>query len=43
MIGLAARRFAALFVYACTRAFVDGRRFLAAIVLILLLDRKSVV
>ena len=36
MIGLAARRFAALFVYACTRAFVDGRRFLAAIVLILL-------
>lgn len=36
MIGLAARRFAALFVYACTRAFVDGRRFLAAVVLILL-------
>ncbi len=36
MIGLAARRFAALFVYACTRAFVDGRRFLAAVVLVLL-------
>ena len=36
MIGLAARRFAALFVYACSRAFVDGRRFLATVVLILL-------
>ncbi|MDJ0911185.1 MAG: sulfotransferase [Woeseiaceae bacterium] len=36
MIGLAARRFAALFVYACTRAFVDGRHFLGAVALILL-------
>ena len=36
MIGLAARRYAALFVYACSRAFVDGRRFIAAVLLILL-------
>ncbi len=36
MIGLAARRYAALFVYACTRSFVDGRRFIAAVALILL-------
>ncbi len=36
MIGLAARRFAALFAYTFTQAFVDGRRALAAVVLLLL-------
>lgn len=36
MIGLAARRFAALFAYALSKAFVDGRRILAAVLLILL-------
>ncbi len=36
MIGLAARRFAALFAYTFTQAFVDGRRALAAVALLLL-------